>query len=173
MVRFGSIRHGACCTVRLRGWAAARRAQVPGNGGLASRSSRCRFAARLNSGVRPLNQNSLLVHAIATGYVAFSLWGLLVISVPSNRQSMFEERGIGRFQLAHACLMFALILACGTSVWIWPSAVVPLAVTVLLAVLIGKAVCVAKGEWRYCKRCILVGPIVVLATTATLVVTFR
>ena len=38
---------------RFRGWAAARRAQVPGNGGLTSRSSRCRFAARLNSGVRP------------------------------------------------------------------------------------------------------------------------
>ena len=53
MVRFGSTSHGACCTVRLRGWAAARRAQVPGNGGLTSRSSRCRFAARLNSGVRP------------------------------------------------------------------------------------------------------------------------
>ena len=52
MGRFGSTKHGACCTVRLRGWAAARRAQVPGNGGLTSRSSRCRFAARLNSGVR-------------------------------------------------------------------------------------------------------------------------
>ena len=53
MVRFGSTRHGACCTVRLRGWVVALRAQVPGNGGLTSRSSRCRFAARLNSGVRP------------------------------------------------------------------------------------------------------------------------
>ena len=53
MMCSGSTRYGACCTVRLRGWAAARRAQVPGNGGLTSRSSRCRFAARLNSGVRP------------------------------------------------------------------------------------------------------------------------
>src|SRR5690606_18084891 len=39
------------------GWAAARRAQVPGNGGLTSRSSRCRFAARLNSGVMRHNMN--------------------------------------------------------------------------------------------------------------------
>ena len=53
MWRFGSTKHGACCNVRLRGWAAARRAHVPGIGGLTSHSSRCRFAARLNSGVRP------------------------------------------------------------------------------------------------------------------------
>src|SRR5690606_13411016 len=59
MVRFGSTRHGACCTVRLRGWVAALRAQVPGNGGLTSRSSRCRFAARLNSGVRPSIEASM------------------------------------------------------------------------------------------------------------------
>ena len=50
-MRFGSTKHGACCTVRLRGWAAARRAHVPGISGLTIHSSRCRFAARLNSGV--------------------------------------------------------------------------------------------------------------------------
>ena len=40
----------ACCTVgvvfRLRGWAAAGRAQVPGSGGLTSRSSRCHIGAQ-------------------------------------------------------------------------------------------------------------------------------
>ena len=86
---------------------------------------------------------------------------------------MFEERGVGPFKVAHACLMLVLILFCGASVWVWPAAVVPLAIGVLLAVLIGKAVCVVKGEWRYCKRCILVGPAVLLATTAILVSAFR
>ena len=115
----------------------------------------------------------LLAQVIAVGYIAFSLFGLLVISFPSNRQSMFEERGIGPFRVAHACLMLALILACGVSVWAWPTAVVPLAFAVLAAVLIGKAICVAQGEWRYCKRCILVGPVVLTATTAILVMAFR
>jgi hypothetical protein len=86
---------------------------------------------------------------------------------------MFEERGIGPFKVAHACLMLVLVLVCGASVWVWPTAVVPLAISVLAAVLIGKAVCVAKGEWRYCKRCILVGPVVLAATTTILVIAFR
>src|SRR5690606_24691961 len=42
-----------CCTVPRRGWVTAARVQVPGSGGLTSHSSRRRFAARLNSGVRP------------------------------------------------------------------------------------------------------------------------
>ena len=41
-----------CCTVPRRGWVTAARVQVPGSGGLTSHSSRRRFAARLNSGVR-------------------------------------------------------------------------------------------------------------------------
>ena len=35
-----------CCTVRRRGWAVADRAQVPGSGGLTSRSSRIRFVTQ-------------------------------------------------------------------------------------------------------------------------------
>src|SRR5690606_19324643 len=84
MVRFGSTRHGACCTVRLRGWAAARRAQVPGNGGLTSRSSRCRFAARLNSGVR--HHMSALSTTDALVLVPVAVLAIAAIAQPANRR---------------------------------------------------------------------------------------
>src|SRR5690606_9328112 len=97
MVRFGSTRHGACCTVRPRGWVAARRAQVPRSGGLTSRSSRCRFAARLNSGVTPLvkQRGSVMIRwqlallLLAAGLI--SIW--LMVKVVTSDRSRLDKFG--------------------------------------------------------------------------------
>ena len=54
-----------CCTVPRRGWVVAARLQVPGSGGLTSHSSRCRFAARLNSGVMRIQMSKYTLFLFA------------------------------------------------------------------------------------------------------------
>ena len=100
-VRFGSTRHGACCTVRLRGWAAARRTQVPENGGLTSRSSRCRFAARLNSGVRPLVRGSVVAGFRADCGIVLICGVCTSYAREQHRQSLVTCFGFGQAQLRH------------------------------------------------------------------------
>ena len=86
---------------------------------------------------------------------------------------MFGHNRLGHFRVAHAFLTLVLFVACGVSVWVRPSVAIALALGVCTLVLIGKAVNIANGQWRSCKRCILAGPVAVLAATAALALTLQ
>jgi hypothetical protein len=111
---------------------------------------------------------TLLLHLVAAGYVAYGLFGLLVIAFPSNRRQMFGHDTVGRVRTTHAFLTVALLIASGLALWLWPTAVSALAISVLVLVITGKVIDVTRGQWRTCKVCILAGPLVVLAGTAVL-----
>ena len=116
-----------------------------------------------------MDQGLLIAQIVAAGLVIFGLLGLLVVSIPSNRYRMFGSNSLGRFRTAHGYVTLALLVACGISVWVKPPAAVALASGVCILVLIGKAVDIASGQWRSCKRCVLAGPLVVLTATIVLV----
>ena len=109
---------------------------------------------------------------VAVAYVAFGMFGLLVVSIPSNRQQMFLCDGpswLGPARVVHAYLTLIVLVACGTSVWLWPLALEPFALAALVLVLVGKVPSIALGQWHSCKLCVVVGPVLSLITTAVLV----
>ncbi|MFP7723827.1 hypothetical protein [Lysobacter sp. A3-1-A15] len=111
---------------------------------------------------------TVLLHIVAVGYVAFGLFGLAVISLSSNREEMFGRSRVGRIRTFHAYLTVALMVTCGIALWFWPSAVSALALAVFALVIIGKAIDLTQGQWQTCKKCLLAGPLLILATTAIL-----
>ena len=114
----------------------------------------------------------LLSQLVAIAYVVIGTCGLLVVSIPGNRQDMFlagSPASLGRVRVAHAYATLLLLVACGLAVWFRPLVVAPLAWAVLGLVLIGKVPSVALGQWGSCKCCAVAGPALAFIATLALV----
>ena len=114
----------------------------------------------------------LLAEVAGTAYLLYGLFGLLVVSIPENRQDMFfgsERMLLSNLRLLHAYILLICMVACGVAVWLQPTMAVPLAWVALGMLLAGKTFNLFSGRKIKCVRCLLAG--VSLASLATFVIT--
>jgi hypothetical protein len=114
----------------------------------------------------------LLAKVIATAYVLLGLFGLIVVSVPSNYAGMFHEPGkpwVGLLRQAHAYVALFFIVACGLAVWFFPTYASALAIAVLIVLVAGKAFSVLAGNKVRCVRCLVTGVLIASLSTWAIV----
>ena len=114
----------------------------------------------------------LLAKVIATAYVLLGLFGLIVVSVPSNYADMFHEPGkpwVGLLRQAHAYVTFVLIVTCGIAVWFFPTYAGALAIAVLGVLVAGKVFSVLAGNRIRCVRCLVAGVLIASLSTWAIV----
>ena len=110
---------------------------------------------------------------VATAYFLFGLFGLVVVSVPSNREDMFLEKErpwIGRLRTGLAYLVLLAMAACGAGVWFAPPELAQaLAWIALVAILAAKVVGLILKDRYASKRYVLIGSVVAVVTTLVIV----
>lgn len=114
----------------------------------------------------------LLAKVAGTAYLLYGLFGLLVVSIPENRQDMFfgsESSLLSNLRLLHAYVLLLFMVACGVAVWLQPTMAVLLAWVVLGMLLAGKMFNLFSGRKIKCVRCLVTG--VSLVSLATFVIT--
>ena len=114
-----------------------------------------------------------VVLVVAAAYFLFGLFGLVVVSVPSNREDMFLEKGrpwVGRLRTGLAYLVLFAMAACGLSVWFAPPELAQaLAWIALVAILAAKVVGLILKDRYASKRYVLIGSVVAVVTTLVIV----
>jgi len=115
----------------------------------------------------------LLAKVVGASYLLFGLFGLLVVSVPDHRQRMSlapgGSRSLGMARLAHAYIVLLSLITCGLAVWAMPALAVNLAWLVLALVLLGKSITLVSGETVTCRRCLVLGVSIIMASTLAIV----
>jgi hypothetical protein len=114
----------------------------------------------------------LLAQIIASIYLLFGLFGLVVVSVPGNYSGMFwqpEKPWVGLVRLSHAYIAILCILVCGASVWLFPNYSAGMAILVLCVLIAGKAIGILAGSGTRCARCLAVGVVVACLCTWAIV----
>src|SRR5690606_39072127 len=102
----------------------------------------------------------LLAKAIATASILVGLFGLIVVSVPSNYLHMFHEPDrpfVSLIRLTHAYVSLLCIIGCGIAVWFAPAYAGKLAIVALVALVAGRVIGVLAGNGIVCVRCLFTG----------------